>query len=246
MAEAYGLTQNSSLKPLLEESVDIIINGQSNGGGWYYSYGNKEGQYGDMSISGWQIQALETAYLTGIKQSEITATLEKATKFVKNMYFSNSSTSKGAFGYQNPQLHWTLTGTGLLSLIYLNQRNSNEANGSVNFISDDVIFGINNNIANVGGNYGGKVGDKWTGSDTIYAYYYITQALFLYDGPHGPNWNNWNKQFNDPQTRVLIKTQNSDGSFSHNDWVKGNLVYSTTLCTLMLEAYYRNSFSSKP
>ena len=83
----------------------------------------------------------------------------------------------------------------------------------------------------------------------LYAWYYETQACINAGGSH---WQKWNKVYQDQ----LINNQSPDGSWpftggSHPyaggptgkgaDWD----VYRTSLCTLMLEVFYRYLPSSK-
>ena len=73
----------------------------------------------------------------------------------------------------------------------------------------------------------------------LYSWYYDTQAIFNYGGIA---WTSWNRRM-EP---MLLAAQNENGSWSAEG---SNLtakrggkdadVYRTTLCTLMLEVYYR-------
>ena len=67
----------------------------------------------------------------------------------------------------------------------------------------------------------------------VYAWYYITQAKFQ---KGGKDWQEWNPKF----STTVIRNQIVEGKLGHwegGDW--GGTVYTTTLCTLMLEVYYR-------
>jgi hypothetical protein len=71
----------------------------------------------------------------------------------------------------------------------------------------------------------------------ICQWYYLTQAFFHAGGAH---WQNWNDQFR----AALIQRQANDGHWPLPAMSKEkefNLppVYSTALCALMLEVYYR-------
>nr|HPN83763.1 hypothetical protein [Victivallales bacterium] len=90
----------------------------------------------------------------------------------------------------------------------------------------------------------------------LYQWYYQTQAIFQNTDGQGAVWNDWNKSF---QTE-LLREQYKDGHWTspHNKYTpdpdkikspgeniktfRGQLdldIYSTAMCTLMLEVYYR-------
>jgi hypothetical protein len=65
---------------------------------------------------------------------------------------------------------------------------------------------------------------KWETAN-LYAWYYWAQIFFQNGGPEMKYWN-------DTALPLILQGQSKNGSF------KGG-VYNTTLCTLMLEVYYR-------
>jgi hypothetical protein len=66
LCEAYGLSQDPKLKKPAQRAVQFIVNCQDpTGGGWRYT----PGQAGDTSVFGWQIFALRSAHIAGIKIS---------------------------------------------------------------------------------------------------------------------------------------------------------------------------------
>ncbi len=227
LAEAYGMTGFPRLAPLLEQCVDVIIKGQTDGGGWMYNYSPKH-NFGDISISGWQVQALKTAYLAGVRRKEIPPALDKAMQYVKNVY----SPKAREFGYQGPGSGWQRTGIGVLCLQFWNEGKSDIAFEALDHIRNDIVFlmGKGEDAAQDAQQAGKRGGDN-----NLYGYYYITQAMFLADAPRGPHWNYWNNQFVKP----LLKTQLGDGSFNIGDYSK-DPVYCTSLSVLMLTVYYRN------
>jgi hypothetical protein len=227
LAEAYGMTGFPRLAPLLEQCVDVILKGQTDGGGWMYNY-NPKHNFGDISISGWQVQALKTAYLAGVRRKEIPPALDKAMQYVKNVY----SPAAREFGYQGPGGGWQRTGIGVLCLQFWNEAKSDIALEALDHIRHDIVFLMGKSEDEVrDAQQRGKKG----GPNNLYGYYYITQAMFLADAPHGPHWKYWNDQFVKP----LIKTQQGDGSFVIGDYSK-DPVYCTSLSVLMLTVYYRN------
>ena len=77
------------------------------------------------------------------------------------------------------------------------------------------------------------------GQDNYYYWYYATLAL------HQLQDDAW-KQWNDSLQRRLLATQRSDGSWSSDTmWGGyGGTVYTTSMATLCLEAYYRHAIRS--
>jgi hypothetical protein len=70
----------------------------------------------------------------------------------------------------------------------------------------------------------------WDQSDFL-GWYFMSLALFQYDGPEGRSW----RAFNDPLKAMMIPNQAKAGNWT----VKNETVYHTALGTLMMEVYYR-------
>ena len=67
LAEAYGMTGDTDLRPALEAAVRFIAQARNRDtGGWRYA----PGQPGDTSVLGWQIMALSSARHAGIDVPE--------------------------------------------------------------------------------------------------------------------------------------------------------------------------------
>jgi len=116
LAEAYSLNKNAKAKfekitTILSNAVPLIIEGQTKGGGWLYAYG--QNGTGDLSISGWNIQALKAASLTGRKFTNI----DRAMKDARH-YIDAASAPNGLYKYRirdNDNGRLSLTGVGVLS-----------------------------------------------------------------------------------------------------------------------------------
>ena len=65
LAEAYGLTRDERLRPILEKAAQFIADAQTNQGSWRYSPKDKKG--GDTSVYGWQVMALKSCEMAGVK-----------------------------------------------------------------------------------------------------------------------------------------------------------------------------------
>ena len=260
LAEAYAMTGLDPLRPVVNDAVEAIIHGQTEEGGWYYSYakGNvtvqdyftgqerylQDWPGGDTSISGWQIQALTAAFYAGIRveNNALENTLSMATKDI----LSRVNASDGWSGYHNvtpdappgdgteKDRTYGLTAIATLCLQFLGQGDNAAVKVMLNTMRG-YRFDWDNTV-------GG-----WQKAP-LYAWYYATQAKFHAAGKQplqNPDWKAWNTQM----TETLTKKQNTDGSWGYpgksregTDLVRGEKnkpVYATTLCCLMLEVYYR-------
>lgn len=67
--EAYGMTRDRRYKIVAQKAVDYICEVQNPLGGWDYTSPSKRN---DMSVAGWQIMALKSAYVCKLKMPEDT------------------------------------------------------------------------------------------------------------------------------------------------------------------------------
>ena len=110
----------------------------------------------------------------------------------------------------------TLTGAGVLGLLML---------GGKEDYNDEIEKGLDSIVSQI-------KGKSW-GNSNLYEWYYNTQACFEGGGKH---WKEWNDMFQDE----IIDNQNEDGSWTNGRTNHGGQnIYTTCLCTLMLEVYYR-------
>src|SRR5690606_10949936 len=68
LAELYTMTKESGkeiprLESVIRKAAGVIVDAQTRDGGWPYGFTGKGKE--DMSVSGWQIQALKAAHNTG-------------------------------------------------------------------------------------------------------------------------------------------------------------------------------------
>jgi hypothetical protein len=235
LCEAYTMTKDPRLEPIVRQAVDYIVKGQRSDGGWAYSYdtspddpkNKKDPIKSDTSVSGWQIQALKAAHLTGLEGMEqiVRPALANAMNNMNRVF----NAADGSYGYRKSgdayvgtSRRHNLTGVGVLSkLMWLGR------------VDKDIRAGIKN-IETGELNYNGPDCD-------LYAWYYDTQACFQ---AQGSAWDWWNSRFQD----LLISQQSSDGSWPPTGGKEafsgarddGDApLYRTTLCCLMLEVFYR-------
>ncbi len=235
VAEAYGMTKNPALKPVMEKGLASIIAGQEACGGWDYSY-NKDSSRWDTSLSGWSIQALKAGFLAGSDNSQLADALQKALTFLQKTAFVGGHFQYSSEGNDN---RINMQGVGALCLQLLGQPDSNEAKTACKWIKDNITVEW--------------ISDKRDTSDLVthfdpYGWYYETQVM-LFAGTSF--WTEWEKQF----SKELVRNQESDGHWNApparggkpatTNGIDIEPYYATTLCCLMLEAYYRLLPSAK-
>lgn len=217
VSEATTLTRIVELDDAMEKAVLVITQGQQDGGGFDYNY-NKGVRF-DTSVSGWQIQALKAALIAGADRPSPDDALAKSIRFLKKAAFSPAG---GGFVYEGRNgtpttgaAKWTMTGVGTLSLQLLDKSDSSQMRQGLKALHD-VEF-------------------NWLpdAKPSLYGYYYVTQAKFQQDDKK--IWKQWETQMQ----KALLTHQRPDGHWENGDYDQGSHVYTTTLCTLMLEVYYR-------
>jgi hypothetical protein len=137
--------------------------------------------------------------------------------------FQGNAHPNGGFGYTGPG-QGGLSGVGVLCMQLLGAGKKSEALKGLAFLEDHFLFDWNED----------------TGWKNVYYWYYITQAKFHHGGK---TWTSWNNSFATGLVReqIVLKGQGLEGKdigFWTTKETKGD-VMDTTLCTLMLEVYYR-------
>jgi hypothetical protein len=224
LGEAYAMTKDEKIEPILAQAINHIIAGQAPDGGWMYTF--DKSMPSDTSVSGWQIQALKAAKLAGIKNEKIDPVLDLAIKNLERVY----NPKNGSFGYRKAgDRNYSLTGVGILCKLF--------HSGKVDKMVRDAV----KNMESKDVEYDSADAD-------LYAWYYNTQAAFQVQGGA---WERWNRRFQDE----IVKHQAPNGSwpptgnakthaFMNGEDIDATL-FRTTLCTLMLEVYYRYLPTSK-
>lgn len=216
-----------NLMEVAEKAGQFIIDNQNRDGGWAYLYAKDTGGHTDVSVSGWQIQALKACDHTGIRYRGMTSSINKGLSYINDCQAPN-----GGYGYRNQKEpgcgYYTLTGVGMLC-------NQMWGKGS----RSDVKKGAEYVLANTKFNYNSEFSD-------LYGHYYESQAMMQIGGEA---WKKYNSLMRDQ----LLNNQNPDGSWKRPgggkkirsvtskfaDTNADGVHYRTTLCTLMLEVYYR-------
>ena len=219
MGETYAMARMGNrrlpgVREAFERGVRIIVEGQTPRGGWVYHY---RGGGGDTSVTGWQYQALRAAQTTQLPFRGLNGAIQNAGKYLESM-----QGPRGGFGYRNPEDKASLAGLGALGLQMTGGGGAAPTRKAIEFISNQPAL-------------------SWSNIQ-IYPWYYNTQALF---NAGGSDWQKWNKQM----LPILLDNQRRNGSWPpmgtstsgarHGHVGPDAEIYMTTMCTLMLEIYYR-------
>jgi hypothetical protein len=203
-----------NLAEVTQKAGQFIIDNQNGNGGWAYQYA-KSGGHTDVSVVGWQIQALKACSHTGLEFNGMGDCIDKGLE-----YLATCQNEKGAFGYTGPppkksEAHHPLTGVGMLCYQMWGRGKGSNVRNAADHILKTSTFDFKKNA-------------------NLYAHYYESQAMLQRSSSE---WKRYNEMFRDQ----LLQNQQSDGSWGvppGNPHVKDTL-FSTCLCTLMLEVYYR-------
>ncbi len=225
MGEMYSLYRLGQkpvpgMREAFENGVKTIIKYQHPDGSWVYGSGSYAPMgREDLSVTGWQYQALKSAKLSDLKIGGLHSAIDLTIK-----YLQSKQTADGGYGTTNREgsyNQWNLTGVGILGLQTLGEGHSAEIKKGIKFSHGLFV----------------QTNPEWSNAN-LYAWYYYAQAFFQNGGPE---WKHWNGS----AMRAILANQNEDGSWTPNlkpvqgGTAGGDGVYSTALCTLMLEVYYR-------
>jgi hypothetical protein len=215
------------LMEVTEKAGQFIIDNQNSNGGWAYLY-SVSGGHTDVSVTGWQIQALKACSHTGIKYNNLSACINRSLK-----YLESCRDESGSYGYtgKNPAgslSYRSLSGVGMLCNQMWGKGSNSDIRKSAKYILANTKLDYN------------------SGRCDLYAHYYESQAMIRADKE---TWNAYNQIFRDQ----ILQNQDTDGSWKvpgggqkieavAPTWAASSMegkIYRTCLCTLMLEVYYR-------
>jgi len=232
LAEAYAMTGISMLGEAMNQSVRVLIDGQQEGGSYNYKYSTNQNRQ-DLSFAGWNYQALKAAYGAGCEEQGLTEAIYKAIEWLKN---NSRDNAKFPYSTQDNQpktakAKHTMRAVGVLCLQLFGEGGAGEIKDDINEIATTDLAKLN-----------------WNNppKESLYGWYYATQAMFQ---AGGAKWRPWNRKFQ----KELKESQHPEGYWVYpGDYHGGNVgdditqkVYATTLCALMLTVYYRYLPSTK-
>ncbi len=223
LCEAYGMTGDHKKGAAAQLAVDFLEAAQNkHTGGWRYQPGDE----GDLSVAGWQIMALKSAQMAGLKVDG--GAFQRARDYLQATSAGQGGSASGSAGrgrvaYQpgSPPSK-TMTSVGLLCSQYLGASR------------DDPVLcdGTAYLMANL----------PEASRPDLYYWYYATQVL--HNQP-GPEWDVWNRRVRD----LLVESQQREGCAAGSwdprlpapdPWgAQGGRLMMTSLATLTLEVYFR-------
>jgi hypothetical protein len=216
MCEAYGLSQDPTLRRYAQAGVTFLVNIQHDEGGWRYKAEKEEG---DISVTGWQIMALKSGQMAGLAVPDVT--VRKAINFLeicsdKDRTEGYSYTKRGGGGYDH-----TRTAVGLLCRQYM----ENWGPSNPRLIKA----------------YSSYIKTNPPGKPEVYYYYYATQVMHHYGGDE---WRKWNEAMREYLISKQDMNNASPDFGSWNpagdQWGgAGGRLMVTSLNLLTLEVYYR-------
>ncbi|MEI8242964.1 MAG: prenyltransferase/squalene oxidase repeat-containing protein [bacterium] len=231
LCEAYGLTQHPSLKDTAVKAIMTVVKGQHASGGFNYQL-EAVSERNDSSYMAWCCQALKAAKMAGLEPD--VPGLEPAIKKAIAGFKLNAN-ADGGFGYSGPG-RGGLSGAGALCMQLLGAPRAAEVVNTMKFLETCTF------------SFAMPDQQPYGGGSQVYYWYYITQAKFH----HSPEtFAAWNKLFSPELCKQQIIEKNAiegpDGKMVDiGHWVSpvknehtGGVVQDTSLCTLMLEVYYR-------
>ncbi|MEZ6070837.1 MAG: hypothetical protein R3C10_11340 [Pirellulales bacterium] len=216
LSEAYAMTGDAALADAVRRATQYSLESQNPyTGGWrYLPWRERKDDRGDTSQLGWQLMALESAQLAGIKMPS--ASHEGMLKFI-------SSVEQGQYGglasYRPDEpVSAAMTAEALTCRLFLGSRPSQLA---VHEASDLLL-------RNAPG----------TGAMNLYFWYYATLGLYQ---TGGEAWGQWNAALQETLPRLQVSSGEWAGTWPTDDvWGGyGGRVYTTAMGALCLEVYYR-------
>jgi len=223
LCEAYAMTRDSSLQEPAKKALQFIYDSQNEHGGWQY----QPGAVGDLSVTGWQLMAMQSARMAGLEVPEDV--------LARVQLFLNSVSSEGGRRYRykadDPASLFSpaMTAEGLLCRQYLGWKKEHPA------LQDGVQWLLEEQNL-----------PRWAeGRRNVYYWYYATQVMHHMEGEA---WDKWNSGLRDQITSAQVKAGKMGGSWhptkpqgdNHEYGDSGGRLYITCLSILTLEVYYRH------
>ena len=236
LCEAYGMTGDKSLQSAAQSAINFIVGAQHpNYGGWRYAPGVNS----DLSVSGWQLMALRSGQLAGLKVPKATITRvhrlldSTQSKGGQSQYVYNpwSNDRKQAQADRSPNT--VMTSVGLLMRLY---SGSDRTDAEIQRGAELITQRLPNERQP-------SPRSMENPNRDAYYWYNATQVMFHMQGDA---WNQWR----DSLYPLLTDSQESAGELAGSwdpfspepdRWAHhAGRIYLTTMNLLSLEVYYRH------
>lgn len=196
----------------LKQPAQLAVNFIFSAQNYSGGWGYLPKQPGDLTISGWQMMAIKSAHAAGLDvPSSVILRIDH--------FLDTKQVPSGVFyGYANPEKDPTCSSIGVLLRLF---RGWSHTDPRALELAQFLV-------------------KKGRSNGDVYYNYYATLLLFHLGGP---TWNTWNPAIREH----LVKTQNQSGHeagswFFEDQYAKeGGRLYTTAMCAMTLEVYYRFS-----
>lgn len=223
LCEAYALTHDEALLQPARKALQFIYDSQNEHGGWQY----QPGAVGDLSVTGWQVMAMQSARMAGIDVPE--DVLARVGLFLNSVSSEQGSRYRYKAADPTSALSPAMTAEGLLCRQYLGWPKDHPGlqNGVAWLLEEQNL-------------------PRWTeGRRNVYYWYYATQVMHHMEGAE---WDRWNAALRDQIISNQVKSGKLGGSWhpskplgdDHEYGEAGGRLYVTCLSILTLEVYYRH------
>jgi hypothetical protein len=222
LCEAYALTGDEAFKDPAQRAINWIIRAQHKGsgrntGGWRYD----PGQQGDTSVVGWQLMALRSGRMAGLKVPA--RPFLQAGKFLDYVQHGHYG---GLYSYQRGRSpDPAMIAEGLLCRQYLGWPANHKG------LEEGVEHLLDEHLPN-----------KY--EPNIYYWYYGTQVMHHLGGEAWERWNNATREalieLQDRRGHLQGSWPPEGGAIGGHDVSVGGRLYVTALAVCTLEVYYRH------
>lgn len=244
LAECYAITRDPRLRRPLERAVEQILRHQVTSdyrgderlvGGWSYYYpdGAIYDAWPRVSITSWQVMALESAKLGGLEVPE------RALRDAEGFLLRSWDSQLGAMRYSHDpdrlrSGYPTLPGSTPAALFALSIMGDDISTDRYRAPRDFVMRRLPR-----GFEFTGEDDFVFRAQGNVYFWYYGSLAMLR---AGGDSWERWNTALKE----TLLPAQQENGSWRPLDVYaeyagdsRGESVYTTAMCVLTLEVYYR-------
>jgi hypothetical protein len=211
ICEAYAMTKDPDLAKPAQLALNFIAYAQDPArGGWRY----EPRRDSDTSVAGWQIMALKSGSMGGLKVS--LDSLRRADAFLNSVQANDGA----LYGYQGPEAEPSraMVAAGLLCRMYMGWPREHPG------LTEGVDL-----LARAGPH-----------PSNMYYNYYATQVLIHYGGPQ---WDAWNQVMREQLVREQVASGPATGSWYFAQPAlhsrTGGRLYCTAMAAMILEVYYR-------
>ncbi|MEM8734088.1 MAG: prenyltransferase/squalene oxidase repeat-containing protein [Planctomycetota bacterium] len=208
LCEAYQLTKDKDLAVAAQQCIDFIVAAQTYRGGWGYL----PQRPGDLTLSGWQIMALKSAYAAGLSVPD--RTIMRIDTFLA----SQQAKDGVYYGYGKPGRSPTCTAIGNLLRLFRGRSHTDP-----NILEAAEYFR--------------RVGKS---NSDVYFNYYTTLFLFHIGGPLWDNWHPTVRDHL-VKTQSRTGHEAGSWYFDNPYGKEGGRLYTTAMAAMTLEVYYRYS-----